>query len=374
MIAGAGIAGLALAAALRRDGIASVVVEERPSVFSVGGGISLWPNALAALVSIGLGDEVRAAGVEVSAGSMCTTSGRRLVSISPEKLERALGGPLLAIRRGALLDVLQAHVAPGSIRTGVAVRGYRHVDGGVSVSLSDGSTLPAPALVGADGYRSEVARTLGGPLAEKYAGYPGWRAISPLTGLEPVELVGERKEFGVVPLGEPGTYWFATLHEREGTTAAGGELSHLRQEFAGWPAPVATLIDSTPEDAVNRVDITDRASPARWQDGPVTVIGDAAHAMRPHLGQGGCQGLVDAAVLAPVLASSATPAEAFAAYVAARRRTALRVVRLSRQIGLALNAPVPLHQLMPLVPDALFLRRLSAIAGSSAFPAPPRRH
>jgi 2-polyprenyl-6-methoxyphenol hydroxylase-like FAD-dependent oxidoreductase len=369
VIAGAGIAGLALTAALHRQGIDAVVVEERPAAFSVGGGISLWPNALAALDAIGLGDEVRAAGNPVTTGELRTTSGRVLQSLSPERVERALGGPLVAIRRGALLDVLQAHLSPGSIRTGVAVRGYERVGSRVAVRLSDGSTLDAPALVGADGYRSEVARALGGSLEERYAGYPAWRAISPLTGLAPLELLGSRQEFGVVPLGEHGTYWFATLHEPAEGSAARGELTHLRAAFAGWPEPVGTLLAGTDEDAVNRVDIVDRASPAQWQDGPVTVIGDAAHAMRPHLGQGGCQALVDAAVLARALAASSTLAEAFAEYVAARRRTALRVKRMSRQVGVVLNAPVPLHHLMPAIPDALFLRRLAAVAGRSAFPA-----
>jgi 2-polyprenyl-6-methoxyphenol hydroxylase-like FAD-dependent oxidoreductase len=366
VIAGAGIAGLALSAALQRHGIDSVVVEERPAVFSAGGGITLWPNALAALDSIGLGDEVRAAGTQVTTGSLRTASGRVLLALTPERVERALGGPLVAVRRGALLDVLQEHVAPGSIRTGVAVRGYRRTESGVSVELSDGARLAARSLVGADGYRSEVARALGGPLTERYSGYTAWRAIAPATGLAPVELVGGRQEFGVVPLGEHGTYWFATLHEAADSTAPEGELAHLRAAFAGWPEPVGTLLDGTDEGAVNRVDIVDRDSPARWQDGPVVVIGDAAHAMRPHLGQGGCQALVDAAVLAPLLARSA-PVDAFAEYVAARRRTALRVVTRSRQAGQAVNARVPLHRLMPLVPDPLVLRRLAAVAGAPAF-------
>lgn len=392
VIAGAGIAGLALAAALRRHGRDSVVFEERPRVFATGGGITLWPNALAALDAIGLGSAVRRAGFAVSTGSMRTPSGRVLTSIDPDRVERALGGPLVAIRRGDLLDILQEDLAPGSIRTGVAVRGFAHTSGGVEVALVDGSRVTAPALVGADGYRSEVARGIGalpitgdsgalqlasggpespvfGALRQRYAGYPAWRAIAPLTDVPALQIVGERKEFGLVPLGDHGTYWYATLQEPPDGTAPGGELTHLRRHFAGWPDPVTAALEATAEDAVSRVDILDRASPARWHDGPVAVIGDAAHPMRPHLGQGGCQALVDVAVLAPLLADGRDPAAAFAAYVAARRRPAMRAVLLSRQVGRVLNAPFPLHRLMPLVPDSVFLRRLASLAGASAFQA-----
>jgi 2-polyprenyl-6-methoxyphenol hydroxylase-like FAD-dependent oxidoreductase len=123
---------------------------------------------------------------------------------------------------------------------------------------------------------------------------------------------------------------------------------------------VRALLDATAPDAVTRNDVMDRRTPRRWADGPVVLLGDAAHAMRPHLGQGGGQAMVDAAVLARCLREHPDAAAAFAAYEQERRRDALRVVRLSRAAGLAVSAPSVVHRGLQLVPERLFLARLAS--------------
>jgi 2-polyprenyl-6-methoxyphenol hydroxylase-like FAD-dependent oxidoreductase len=368
VIAGAGIAGLALAAGIERsaDPPPYLLLEERPALGSTGGAITLWPNAIAALDAIGAGDAVRQAGHPVGAGSIRTRSGRLLRSLDIGRSAAALGGPLVAVRRGDLVEILHGRVRADSVRLATAVRGYRHAGHGVEV-LTDGGAISASALVGADGYRSEVARALQPGLPETYAGYPAWRGIARLGGLEPVQVWGSHQEFGVVPLEGGACYWFATVREPAGGVAA-DELAHLRAAFAGWPDVVERVLDATGPADVTRHDVMDRAMPRRWADGPVVAIGDAAHAMRPHLGQGGCQAIVDAVVLARLLGSSPTPATAFAAFERSRRRSVARVVRMSRTAGRAVNAPAPLHPLTRLVPDAVFLRTLARIAGRRAFP------
>lgn len=367
VIAGAGLAGLALAAALHRDGRRCVLLDERPALGSSGGAITLWPNALAALDAIGVGDDVRRAGTAVAGLSVRSERGRVLRTVDPGPFERALGGPLVAIRRGLLVELLHDRIAPGAATFGRGVRSHRVTGRGVELTLDDGSTLTAGALVGADGYRSAVGRGLGGDLQERYAGYPAWRGIAPVGGIAFAELWGAGEIFGMVPLDAESTYWFATRAEPAGAVATGGEMAHLRAVFAGWPDEVGTLLAATPEEAVSRNDIIDRASPRRWSDGPVTVIGDAAHPMRPHLGQGGCQALVDAAVLAERLRGSTDPVAAFSAYVTARRGPALRVVRLSRTAGRLVQSAAPLHRAAPLLPERLLLRRLAAVGGRGAY-------
>lgn len=374
VVAGAGIAGLALAVALTRDGRRCRVLDERPALGSSGGAITLWPNALAALDHLGLGDDVRRVGREVPAGEVRSYDGRLLRRVAADRFVQALGGPLLAVRRGDLVEVLHAQVAPGSVEVGVGVTGY-HLDASrarVRVDCLDQRTgvrsaVDASALVGADGYRSAVARVLGGGLAERYAGYPAWRGIAPLGGLAGVELWGRGQEFGVVPLDDDSCSWFATVEEPAAGSSPDGELAHLRRAFAGWPDPVARVLAATAEDQITRNDVLDRASPRAWSDGPVTVVGDAAHAMRPHLGQGGCQALVDVAVLASRLRATPDPATAFREYAAARRRPALRVARMSRTVGRFANGPTLLHRALPLLPEAVFLRRLAAVGGRKAF-------
>lgn len=366
VIAGAGIAGLALAGALKERGRPLQVYDERPSI-GAGAAITLWPNALAALDELGVGADVRRAGHAVSAGAVLTPTGRRLSAMDDGRLEAALGGPLLVVRRGDLLDILLARVPVDALRLGTTVTGYRRAPS-VRVDTADVTTRrteehQARALVGADGFRSVVARGLaGGELLQRYAGYPAWRAIAPVGGFEPVEVVDGRSEVGIVPLGPHATYWFATLREPPDSTAPYGEKAHLLAAFADWPDAVRAVLEATPADEIGRVDIVDRASPRRWTDGPVTVIGDAAHPMRPHLGQGGCQALVDVAVLARHLATTPDEATAFACYAAERRRRALRVVRLSKTAGRVLNSP--LYRATSLVPQRLLLRQLASIAGT----------
>lgn len=369
VIAGAGIAGLALAGALHAQGRPLRVYDERPAI-GAGAAITLWPNALAALDELGVGDAVRRAGHPVSTGAVLSPTGRRLSALDDRRLEEALGGPLLVLRRGDLLDLLRARVPDDALHLGVAVTGYRRpgVGAPVRVETTDLTSRQveeqeARALVGADGFRSVVARALaGGDLRQRYAGYPAWRGIAPVGGLVPVEVVDGRSEVGIVPLGPDATYWFATLTEPRDGTATNGEKAHLLAAFDGWPDAVRTVVEATPDDEIGRVDIVDRASPRRWVDGPVTVIGDAAHPMRPHLGQGGCQALVDVAALARHLATASDETAAFDRYVAERRRPARRVVRLSKTTGRVLNSP--LYRATALVPQRLLLRQLASVAGA----------
>lgn len=367
-IAGAGIAGLALAAGLQRAESATpyLLLEERLELGSAGGAITLWPNAIAALDEIGVGDDVRRAGYPLGAGTISTSRGKVLRSLDLERSAAALGGPLVAVRRGDLIDILHAQIKPGSVMLGIAVRGYGHGDDGVQV-LTDGDPIEASALVGADGYRSEIARALHPGLPERYAGYPAWRGIADVGGFAPVQMWGGHQEFGVVPLGDNASYWFATVREPAGA-AVDDEVAHLQAAFSGWPDPVQEVLGATDPFGVTRNDVMDRALPRRWTDGRVIVIGDAAHAMRPHLGQGGCQALVDAAVLARLLRQTHSPAAAFTAFESLRRGPAKRVVGLSRAAGRAINAPAGLQRVSQLMPDAMMLRNLAKVGGTSAFP------
>lgn len=368
VIAGAGIAGLALAAGLRQAGSrwSCLLLEERPALASTGGAITLWPAALAALDRIGVGAAVRALGHPVGAGSVRTRTGRTLRSLDASRTEAALGEPLLAVRRGELVETLHDAAGSAVIVYDDPVLGLEHTPGGVRV-LTGSGPVGATALVGADGYRSRVARTLQPGLAESYAGFPAWRGLARVDGLDAVQLWGGRQEFGVVPLGRGEAYWFATVREPAGDVVApdpADELAHLRAAFAGWPDPVLRVLDAADPGTVSRNDVMDRAPLRTWRDGPVVVIGDAAHPMRPHLGQGGCQALLDAAALAELLSQPTAPAEAFASFERLRRRTAGRVVRASRAASRAVDAPTAVHRLSALVPDRVFLRALAVLAGS----------
>ena len=376
LVIGAGIAGLASAVALQRRGHLVSVLEERDDTSS-GAGISIWPNALAALDHIGVGDEVRAAGGRIGAGAARWRDGRWLRRPQPERIITALGEPLVVIQRSALRNILTDALAPGTVEHGVAATGVLSGTAPVRIELADATAWEADAVVGADGTHSMLARHLNGPLTQHYAGYTAWRGVADYR-LDPDlagETLGPGVEVGHVPMGGDRTYWFAAERAPEGTTSGGGELAHLRTRFADWAEPVPSILAATAEADVLRNDLYDRARARCWARGPLVLVGDAAHPMRPHLGQGGCQAIEDAAILAECLDIHPDPTTAFARFAAHRRRRVRSLTRESRVIGEVVNLrPAVLAgaaaRATVVIPEVLLTRHLAAVAARSAFRLP----
>jgi 2-polyprenyl-6-methoxyphenol hydroxylase-like FAD-dependent oxidoreductase len=296
---------------------------------------------------------------------------------------KALGEPLVVIQRAALSEVLHSGLRPGTVRRGLAATGVAATGDGVQLPLSDGTAIHADAAIGADGTHSVVARHLNGALHHTYAGYTAWRGVANCS-IDP-ELAGETMgpgvEFGHVPMGKKNeesadlTYWFATERAPEGASAPDGELRYLRSRYASWAQPVSDVLAATDPALVLRHDIYDRRPADVWARGPVVLVGDAAHAMRPHLGQGGCQGLEDAALLAAFADRAADLPSAFARFAAFRRRRVTPLVRESAMMGRVVNLRPALLSVAAirstvLVPEALLTRHLASVASRSAFVMP----
>ena len=384
MVVGAGIAGLTTAVALHQAGHHVSVIDKRTDLAS-GAGISIWPNALAALDELGLGDPVRQTGGRVSAGALRWRDGSWLRRPAAQRIVTALGEPLVVIRRSALTDILRAALPDGVELTEVTALGEALFPSSVRVNSSRGPQLHADAVVGADGVGSPLARALNGSLPARYVGYTAWRGIAahPLDPELSGETMGPGAEFGHVRLGDRHTYWFATERAAEnGTaaggdhgTAAGGEHAHLRRIFGDWADPIPALIDATAPADLLRNDLYDRRQARRWSRGRVVLVGDAAHPMRPHLGQGGCQGIEDAVILARFLDLADDPATAFGHFGSFRRRRVAPLVRESAFIGRVVNLrPAVLSgaasRASALVPEALVTAHLASIAARSAFRLP----
>jgi 2-polyprenyl-6-methoxyphenol hydroxylase-like FAD-dependent oxidoreductase len=377
LVIGAGIAGLATANALQQRGHDVTVVEERTDTSS-GAGISIWPNALAALDEIGLGDAVRAAGGRITAGALRWRDGAWLRHPSPQRLVKALGEPLVVIHRNTLTSVLADALGKGTLRYGVAARSLVATADGVQVAVSD-STFEVDAVVGADGTRSMVARHLNGPLDNRYVGYTAWRGVADCS-IDPDvagEVMGPAIEFGHMPLGADRTYWFATERAPEGRSAPHGELNYLKEKFGTWAEPIPAVLAATDPGRVLHNDMYDRDPARQWTRGPIVAVGDAAHPMRPHLGQGGCQGLEDAAILASFVDGTDDLAAAFGRFATFRRPRVRSLVRESKMIGQIVNLPPLLSAAVTratvLGPEALLTRHLAAVAARSAFALPTER-
>lgn len=375
-VIGAGIAGLATAVALQQRGYEVRVIEARTDT-STGAAISIWPNALAALDELGLGAAIREAGGRVAAGALRWRDGSWLRHPENEKLIAALGEPLVVVRRSKLRDVLTSALGGDTIEYGLEVKALVETASGVRVRLSDETVRDADAAIGADGIGSMVARHLNGPLNHRYAGYTAWRGIASCA-IDP-ELaggtVGPGVETGHVPAGASHTYWYATELTPPGGFAPEGELPYLRAKLADWPEPIPSVLAATEPAEVLRNDLYDRTPARQWAQGRVVLVGDAAHPMRPHLGQGGCQGIEDAAILGAFIDRTADLATAFARFATFRRPRVASLVRESALIGRAINLrPAILSTVVcraaGLVPEARFTRHLASVAGRAAFTLP----
>ncbi|NLG45834.1 FAD-dependent monooxygenase [Gordonia sp. (in: high G+C Gram-positive bacteria)] len=373
VVAGAGIAGLTAAAGFARDGHDVTILERRLDTTS-GTAITLWPNALAALDAIDVGVDVRAASERVSGGAMRWCDGSWIRRPDRDAVLQALGEPLSVLRRVDLTEVLTRATAGATrLRSGVAAVSARTERGRAIVGIADGEDLDADLVVVADGIGSRLIHGFNPGLAARYTGASAWRGIAE-TRIDPElagQVLGPGVEFGAVPLPNGRTYWFASRRLPEGTIFDNehAEVSRLGE---GWPTPIGEVIAATPPESLMRTDLYDRSTARRWYDGRVVALGDAVHPMRPHLGQGGCQAIEDAAVLTGALRGGVPVGSALAVYQRIRRPRVRRVVMESRAVGRAVSArPVRLSgaaiRASRALPDALMLRHLASIAGSEAF-------
>lgn len=362
-IVGGGIGGVALAAALHRLGLPSSVFEQADALRAVGYGLTLQANAIAALDTVGLGQPVRAHGRAAHAGWIRQPSGRVLTAARVD---------LWAIHRATLLAALAAEVPAGTFHFA------SHI----------GALPDADLVVAADGLHSVFrAHVAGGEGGVRDSGYTAWRGLAPLTaeigGALDAGVVSETwgrgTRFGIVPIDGAQVYWFAVapVAPFQDPVRAHG---FLVRTFGGWHAPIAALIAATPPAAVLESRIADRLPIPRWHDRRLILLGDAAHPMTPNLGQGGCQAIEDAVVLAHLVRAAVdgrVPLDQIGAHYEASRRARVQdIVDQSFAIGRLAAYAHPLivaarDLLFRLMPAGVQERRLARVV---TFPGVPPLH
>ncbi|GLZ41015.1 FAD-dependent monooxygenase [Actinokineospora sp. NBRC 105648] len=346
-VVGGGIAGLAVATGLTARGWRVRVFEQAATFDEVGAGISIWGNALHALDALDLGEQVRAAGAHPGRGGFRDRRGRWIA--------RGVGSAdeLVILHRADLLKILLDAVPADALQPGTQV-GDIELRGGKAVVAGEEFDL----LVGADGLRSTVrAAFWPDAQAPRYTGHTAWRTVLPAAGIpafDGSETWGDRQVVGVFPMGDDRIYCYAAAVLPPNTVYAHGDLEELRRRFADWPDPIPAILAATQE--VLRHDLYYLPPLRSFVHGPVALIGDAAHAMPPNLGQGACQALEDAITLART-------ADDLARYDALRRPRSQSIARQSRTAGvLAHSAAAPLRNtILRLLPDAVFQRSLAPL-------------
>lgn len=345
IVIGAGIGGLSAAIALRRAGIPVAVFEQSSELKEVGAGVGLQLGAVKALKRIGMLEPIMAVSSEPLQALELRNwrTGKVLAKLPQGEVAGDVGLFALNIHRGDLLATLAEH-AGEVVTLGAQCVSCEQDANGVTARFSDGREERGAILVGADGLHSTIRRALHGEPVLRYSGYTVWRSMPPfrdsrLSEGYPQQAVGPGGGFGLHPKGDL-VYWFASMARPEGAPVdPEGHKHELRGLYGDWYSPIPELIEATPEDHIFQGDIYDLKPLARWGKGRATLLGDAAHATTPALGQGAGMSIEDGAVLAeelaldPRLTSPTKITAALDAYEGRRRPRATAIVNESYRLS-----------------------------------------
>jgi 2-polyprenyl-6-methoxyphenol hydroxylase-like FAD-dependent oxidoreductase len=336
IIIGGGIGGLACGIALRQIGWTASIYEQAPELREVGAGLALWANAVRALDQLGLAAQVRSLQPPMPSGGIYTWQGAPLITDSTPALARRVGEISVVVHRADLLAMLRQRFGMEAVALGRRCVGIEQDAGGVTARFDDGSTARGDLLIGCDGIHSVVRAQLVGDGPPAYAGYTAYRAITHFdpARIQAGEYWGRGARFGIAQLSGGRVYWFATRNAPANTREAPQQIrARLLELFSDWCRPIPDLIAATNPAVILHNDIADRPPLAQWRAGRVTLLGDAAHPMTPNLGQGACQALEDAVVLANCLDGTAELDAALRAYEQQRIPRTSRIAQQSRRIG-----------------------------------------
>jgi len=384
-VVGGGIGGLVLALALRERGIGCEVYEQADELREIGAAVALSANATRELRRLGVGDQVDAVSVVPSALVIRRWSGE-VVADHPigrdGTYEATFGAPYYGVHRVAFLQALGDRLEGEGLHLGHRCVAIDERRSGAELRFADGTTATADVVVGADGVHSVIRPHVAGPVRGRYSGTVGYRGLVPVEDMpslpDPTPLqfwAGPGRHLLHYAIDGGRTVNFlAVVRVPEWPSDAWMErcaVSDAVDSFAGWHPAVTEMVGAT--EVGERWALHDLPPLERWHTDRVVLIGDAAHAMVPHQGQGANQTIEDAIVLADCLADGRTTGDLGAAllrYAALRRKRTARVQRWSRRVADLMHLPDG-PEIAPR--DALFEQLYSALHWIHSYDAHAQR-
>ncbi len=389
-IIGGGMGGLTTAIALQQAGIDYEIFEAAPELKPVGAGIVMASNAMQVFQRLGIEKKIMEAGLEINSAFVVDQSFQLISGLAvKEKVAARYGIGSYAIQRGRLQLVLLSEIDVSKIQLNKRLSSLVQHPNKVEIKLDDGSSAGADIVIGADGIKSAVRKNIFGEVPLRYSGQTCWRGMAKISlphtspirgsGTQPplrgsggqnsYEMWGNQKglRFGFVPTSKDEVYYFTTYFtEGNGKDEPQGVKKKLLNLYSAFGDIPTQLIEATPEESIIRSDINDFVPIKQWWKGRVVLIGDAAHATTPNLGQGGCQAVEDAFVIAKGLKENPSPEKAFEKYQSIRYQKAVHVVNMSWNFGKMTNIGNPILQwmrdsAMRLMPESTAIKQLDKI-------------
>lgn len=374
IIVGGGIGGLTAAIALKQQGIDFEIYEAAPELKPVGAGIVMASNAMQVFQRLGIEKKIAQAGLEVQQAFGVDEKFKVISGLDVKgKVAPRYGIGSYAIHRGRLQQALLSEIESSKVYLNKRLDRVEQTQSKVKVVFMDGSLAEADIVIGADGIKSAVRKSIFGDLPLRYSGQTCWRGMAKFALPDDkkgnsYEMWGPKKglRFGFVPTAPDEVYFFTTFFTSEGGRDAGPNQEKLIQLYAPFGALPKQIIEATPEENIIRSDIHDLAPIQQWWKSRVVLLGDAAHATTPNLGQGGCQAVEDAFVMAKCLKENSNHELAFAQFQSTRFVKANYVVNTSWQFGKMTNLGNPIsrwlrNSAMRMMPESMAIKTLDKI-------------
>ena len=339
VVIGGGIGGLTAAIAFRMKGWDVSVHEATPGLRPIGKGIWVPINALQVLGRLGLAERVAKIGWPLKSIELRTASGTLLSTLDLTQPTAKYGYSAVSIHRSQLVEILRQARQPGVLRLGSQFTHFAHESTQVRAHFEDGSEETADLLVGADGIHSRVREQLFPGVALRYSGQTCFRGISEIALPDAIastcrEIWGGRNRFGFSAVGPRSVYWFAPqLAPPRAEDSLDSRMARLRDSYRSFPSPVPEILAAAKVEDTVRTDLFDFPPIPSWSNRNVVLLGDAAHAMTPNLGQGGAQAIEDAYVLAEQFAQPGSGADALSNYERIRMPKAKSIVNTAWRFG-----------------------------------------
>ncbi len=312
VIVGAGLGGLATAIALTQQGFNVQIYEKAKTFRPIGTGLGLSPNGLHCLEAIqtGIVQVLKQAGMEINALMIRRNTGE-LMQENPVQFYQNYGQPMLGIWWSTLQKVLASYLPEGTIHFDHHCVNFEEKEGHVNIFFSEQETVQADLLIGADGIKSKVRQCLYEDGEPRQVGSLSWRAIVqyshdffPANTLTLMRSSNPELMFiNVLHIGHGNLYWGTRGRAKESSFSSSGEeiKTRILNYLSDWGKPLQNLVKATATDQILECPLFDIPPRSQWGKGRVILLGDAAHAMLPAMGQGANMAFEDAWTLSQCL-------------------------------------------------------------------------
>jgi len=332
-IIGGGIGGLMTAIALQKKGYKIRVFEQAETIKPVGAGIVLANNAMQVCEHLGLRETIEKAGNRISSMNVTRADLRPLSAFDLKYFDEKYEVFNVAIHRADLQGILVDALQNSELFLAKALSGIRPKGDGFLLNFEDGTEVESQALIGADGIHSVVRRELFDENTIRDAGQVCWRGVAkfelpPKYQHELNEAWGNGSRFGFTRINSDTIYWFAVLNDDQSEASS----QNLSDYYTNYHPLVQEMLKATPVSVIHEARLTDLKPMSAWVKKNVGLVGDAAHATTPNMGQGACQSIEDAYILAECVGKYSFN-EALEKYQTLRMPKARMIVNTSWTVG-----------------------------------------